>query len=165
MATRAKISAGLLVYRRTTASLEVLLVHPGGPFWAKKDDGAWFIPKGEIEAGEEPLAAAQREFREEVGLPSPQGEPLTLGSVKNKSGKLIHAWALEGDLDLRGFHSNTFEMEWPPRSGKKQAFPEVDRARYYAIEGALQKMHPAELPLLERLLRELAPSNLEAARP
>ena len=155
MASRAKISAGLLVYRLTRESLEALLVHPGGPFWTKKDDGAWFIPKGEIEADEEPLAAARREFAEELGLAPPPGEPLELGTVKNKSGKLIHAWALAGDLDLRAFHSNTFEMEWPPRSGTQRAFPEVDQARYFDVEQALQKMHPAELPLLERLLREL----------
>src|SRR6478752_7273761 len=155
MVSRAKISAGLLVHRLVGGGLEVLLVHPGGPFWAKKDDGAWFIPKGELEAGEEPLGAARREFREELGFEAPTGEPLELGSVKNKSGKLIHAWALSGDLELEGFQSNTFEMEWPPRSGKQRAFPEVDRAQYFGVEQALQKMHPAELPLLERLLREL----------
>jgi len=159
MAGRGKQSAGLLVHRGTGATLEVLLVHPGGPFWAKKDDGAWFIPKGEIEAEEEPLATARREFREELGLPPPDGETLELGTVKNKGGKLIHAWALAGDLDLSGFQSNTFSLEWPPRSGKQQEFPEVDRARYFGIEQALQKMHPAELPLLERLLQQLLPSD------
>jgi predicted NUDIX family NTP pyrophosphohydrolase len=133
-----------------------LLVHPGGPFWAKKDDGAWFIPKGEIEPGEEPRAAAYREFREELGMAPPAGEPLELGTVKNKSGKLIHAWALGGDLSLDGFVSNKFELEWPPKSGKKREFPEVDRAQYFAVDLAVQKMHPAELPLVERLLRQLA---------
>jgi predicted NUDIX family NTP pyrophosphohydrolase len=151
-----KQSAGILVYRLAAASLEVLLVHPGGPFWAKKDDGAWFIPKGELEPGEQPLAAAYREFGEELGLSAPSGEPLALGTVKNKSGKLIHAWALQGDLELSKFVSNTVELEWPPRSGKKRAFPEVDRAQYFAADRAVQKMHPAELPLLQRLLQELS---------
>lgn len=135
--------------------MEVLLVHPGGPFWAKKDDGAWFIPKGEINPEEEPRDAAYREFHEELGLPAPPGEPATLGTVKNKGGKLIYAWALSGDLDLSAFHSNTFLLEWPPRSGKQAEFPEVDRARYFSIEEALNKMHPAELPLVERLLQLL----------
>lgn len=151
-----KQSAGILVYRVMPASIDVLLVHPGGPFWAKKDDGAWFIAKGEIEPGEEPRAAAYREFAEELGMPAPPGEPLDLGTVKNKSGKLIYAWGLEGDLDLSRFVSNTFEVEWPPRSGKKREFPEVDRAQYFTVDLAVQKMHPAELPLLERLLRQLS---------
>lgn len=151
----AKVSAGLLVYRLASAGLELLLVHPGGPFWAKKDDGAWFIPKGEIEAGEEPLATARREFQEELGIAPPSGEPRELGTVKNKGGKLIHAWALSGDLDLRDFRSNRFEMEWPPRSGKTREFPEVDRAEYFAVERALEKMHAAEQPLIERLLEML----------
>lgn len=155
MTAKAKVSAGLLVYRAAESRLELLLVHPGGPFWAKKDDGAWFIPKGEIEAGEEPLAAARREFREELGLEPPGAAPIALGSVKNKSGKLIHAWALEGDLDLSGFHSNSFELEWPPRSGQKRAFPEVDRASYFELERALTKLHPAEQPLVARLQQAL----------
>lgn len=151
-----KQSAGILIYRMLSASLEVLLVHPGGPFWAKKDDGAWFIPKGEIEPDEAPRVAAYREFREELGMDVPPGEPLELGTVKNKSGKLIHAWAVAGDLKLAGFVSNTFELEWPPKSGKKRQFPEVDRAEYFAVDLAVKKMHPAELPLVERLLRQLA---------
>ena len=151
-----KQSAGILVYRVLPASLEVLLVHPGGPFWAKKDDGAWFIPKGEVEPGEEPWLTAQREFREELGMAPPSGEPRALGTVKNKGGKLIHAWALVGDLDLSSFISNSFDLEWPPRSGKMRSFPEVDRAQYFAVELAVHKMHPAEFPLIERLLRELA---------
>jgi predicted NUDIX family NTP pyrophosphohydrolase len=110
MTRPAKQSAGILVYRGAGALLEVLLVHPGGPFWAKKDEGAWFIPKGEINPEEAPLAAALREFGEELGVPVPAGEPLELGTVKNKGGKLIHAWALAGDLDLSGFHSNTFSL-------------------------------------------------------
>jgi predicted NUDIX family NTP pyrophosphohydrolase len=155
MAPRVKQSAGILVYRQAGQGLDVLLVHPGGPFWAKKDDGAWFIPKGEINPDEEPLVAARREFREELGFEPPEGDPLELGMVKNKGGKLIHAWALAGDLDLSAFRSNTFSLEWPPRSGKQREFPEVDRARYFSVEEALEKMHPAELPLLERLLQQL----------
>ncbi len=151
----AKQSAGLLVYRGSGASLEVLLVHPGGPFWAKKDDGAWFLPKGEIELEEEPLAAARREFREELGMDAPAGTPVELGTVKNKGGKLIFAWALAGDVDLAGFHSNTFQLEWPPRSGKMRDFPEVDRARYFGVEEASRKLHTAEQPLLARLLERL----------
>ncbi|MEI9940881.1 MAG: NUDIX domain-containing protein [Pseudomonadota bacterium] len=146
-----KRSAGILLYRRRGAQVEVLLVHPGGPFWSKKDDGAWFIPKGELEEGEEPLYAARREFREELGCEPPNGEPLVLGTVKNKSGKLIYAWALEGDFELAGFRSNTFVLEWPPRSGQMREFPEVDRAAFFAPADAERKLHQAELPLLERL--------------
>jgi predicted NUDIX family NTP pyrophosphohydrolase len=152
----AKQSAGILVYRTVPSGVEVLLVHPGGPFWARKDDGAWFIPKGEIEPGEAPWTTAQREFREELGMAPPSGEARELGTVKNKGGKLIYAWALAGDLDLSGFVSSSFELEWPPRSGKRRTFPEVDRAQYFAVDLAVNKMHPAELPLLERLLRELS---------
>ena len=145
-----------MVHRQGPASgIEVLLVHPGGPFWSRKDDGAWFIPKGEINANEEPLAAAYREFAEELGFAAPLGEPLELGTVKNKGGKLIYAWALPGDLELTAFRSNTFSMEWPPRSGQKREFPEVDRAQYFSVEQARLKMHPAELPLVERLLELL----------
>jgi predicted NUDIX family NTP pyrophosphohydrolase len=153
----AKQSAGLLVYRVQPGDLQVLLVHPGGPFWAKKDDGAWFIPKGELEVGEQPLTAALREFHEELGMSPPSGDPLELGTVKNKSGKLIHAWALPGDLDLGTFKSNTFSLEWPPKSGKSREFPEVDRAQYFGVEAALIKMHPAELPFVQRLLEKLRP--------
>jgi predicted NUDIX family NTP pyrophosphohydrolase len=145
-----------LIYRVRSQGIEVLLVHPGGPFFSKKDDGAWFIPKGQIEPDEEPLAAARREFGEELGFPPPDGEPLELGTVKNKGGKLIYGWALTGDLDLSGFRSNTFKLEWPPRSGREREFPEVDQARYFDLETARQKMHPAEQPLLERLLEWLA---------
>jgi predicted NUDIX family NTP pyrophosphohydrolase len=155
MTPRGKQSAGILVYRLGTLGLEVLLVHPGGPFWAKKDDGAWFIPKGQINTDETPLAAARREFSEELGFDPPPGEPLELGTVTNKGGKLIYCWALPGSLDLAAFHSNTFLLEWPPRSGKEREFPEVDRAQYFGVEQASFKMHPAELPLLERLLIRL----------
>ena len=150
-----KQSAGILVYRFSAQNLELLLVHPGGPFWAKKDDGAWFIPKGEINVDETPLAAAYREFQEELGIAPPLGEPLELGTVKNKGGKLIYCWALAGDLDLTAVDSNTFSIEWPPRSGQQREFPEVDRAAYFSVEAVTQKMHPAELPLVERLLTRL----------
>ena len=140
-----------MLYRRREGRIEVLLAHPGGPFWSKKDDGAWFVPKGELEGDEEPLAAARREFQEELGSEPPGGEPLALGTVKNKSGKLIYAWALEGDLDTESMKSNTFELEWPPRSGKMREFPEVDRAGFFSLEAAATKMHSAELPFLERL--------------
>jgi predicted NUDIX family NTP pyrophosphohydrolase len=151
-----KRSAGILVHRASPHGVEVLLVHPGGPFWVRKDDGAWFVPKGEINADEEPLAAAYREFEEELGFAAPAGEPLDLGTVKNKGGKVIHCWALSGDCDLAAFRSNTFRLEWPPRSGVEREFPEVDRAQYFSVEQAQSKMHPAELPLVERLLAHLA---------
>ncbi|HEY3254797.1 MAG TPA: NUDIX domain-containing protein [Polyangiaceae bacterium] len=147
----AKRSAGILLFRRRGAQVEVLLVHPGGPFWSKKDDGAWFIPKGELEEGELPLHAARREFREELGSEPPSGEPLDLGTVKNKSGKLIYAWALEGDFELAALKSNTFQLEWPPRSGQMREFPEVDRAAFFSLPDAEPKLHQAELPLLGRL--------------
>ena len=152
----AKVSAGVLLFRRTSGSLEVLLVHPGGPFWSKKDDGAWFLPKGEIEPDEEPLACAKREFREELGHEPPAGEYKSLGDVKNKSGKKIFAWAVEGDFEPALLVSNTFRLEWPPRSGIEQDFPEVDRASFFSGEEARRKVHPAELPLLERLEQILA---------
>src|SRR5437868_5996489 len=150
----AKISAGLLMFRRRNAKLEVLLVHLGGPFWAKKDAGAWFIPKGEINPGEDELAAAQREFEEETGLKP--GEPfLSLGHAKHKSGKKVSAWAFEGDCDPTALRSNVFKMEWPPRSGKMREFPEIDRAQFFTIEAAREKMHPAEFEFLPRLTKLL----------
>jgi len=146
-----KVSAGLLMYRRRNAQLEVLLVHLGGPFWAKKDAGAWFIPKGEVNSGEEEVAAARREFEEETGV-KPSAELVALGSVKHKSGKKVSAWAFEGDCDPAAIRSNTFEMEWPPHSGKKREFPEIDRAGFFSIEAAREKMHPAEFEFLSRLV-------------
>src|ERR1044071_8798885 len=122
-----KTSAGLLLFRTRDGALEVLLVHPGGPFWAKKDDGAWSIPKGEIDAGEDPLAAARREVKEEVGA-APDGRFIPLAPVRQPGGKVVHAWAIEADVDATAITSNVFEMEWPPRSGRRRAFPEVDRA-------------------------------------
>lgn len=152
-----KQSAGILLYRQREGRTEILLVHLGGPFWSKKDDGAWFIPKGELEEGEEPFAAARREFREELGSEAPHSEPLDLGTVKNKGGKLIYAWALEGDFEPASLKSNTFSLEWPPKSGRMREFPEIDRAAFFALPDAEPKMHAAELPLLERLRARLTP--------
>jgi predicted NUDIX family NTP pyrophosphohydrolase len=145
-----KKSAGLLMYRVRDGKLEVLLVHLGGPFWTKKDAGAWFMPKGEVEPGEDELGAAKREFQEETGF-DPGDELQPLGSVKHKSGKTVTAWAFEGDCDPAALKSNTFTIEWPPRSGKQREFPEIDRAAFFTIEAARAKIHPAELDLVERL--------------
>ena len=145
-------SAGILLWRLTGARLEVMLVHPGGPFWARKDEGAWSIPKGEIPEGEEPVATAAREFVEETGC-ALQGDLVALGSVKQKSGKVVHAWALRGDFDVATLRSNTFEMEWPPRSRKMQSFPEVDRAEWFEVDAARRKINPAQEAFLDRLER------------
>jgi len=142
-------SAGLLLFRRPGP--EVLLVHPGGPFWARKDRAAWSIPKGEIEPGEEPPDVARREFSEELGLPVPPGELTDLGEVRQAGGKVVHAYALEGDLDPGAISSNSFETEWPPRSGRRAAFPEVDRAAWFDLATAREKLVPGQVPLLERL--------------
>jgi predicted NUDIX family NTP pyrophosphohydrolase len=150
----AEASAGILLYRLSGAEPEVLLVHPGGPFWAKKDDGAWSIPKGLQEPGEEPLAAARREFAEETGT-LPSGEAIPLGSFRQASGKTVTAFALAGDLDLAGFRSNSFEIEWPPRSGRRQAFPEADRAGWFTLAEARVKLTRGQLPLLDALARVL----------
>src|ERR1700744_1545961 len=135
----AKQSAGLLMFRRRDGEMEVLLVHPGGPFWARKDLGAWSIPKGEYAADEAPLAAAQREFTEETGA-APRGEFVPLGEVKQPGGKHVTAWAVEGDFDPAMLVSTTFEMEWPPRSGRKRAFPEIDRAEWFSPDEARRKI-------------------------
>lgn len=145
-----KISAGILLYRKINNHYEVLLVHPGGPFWKNKDEGAWTIPKGETEGGEELLTAAIREFYEETGIKL-HGNFTALTPVKQKSGKLVHAWALEGDIDAAKIKSNTFEIEWPPRSGKSQSFPEIDKAAWYDIKSAKEKINPAQLGLLDEL--------------
>jgi predicted NUDIX family NTP pyrophosphohydrolase len=142
-------SAGIIAYRRRR-SIEVLLVHPGGPFWRNKDLGAWSIPKGEYADGDDAEAAARREFAEELGLEL--SLPLTpLGQVRQRGGKLVTAFAAELDLDVRSIRSNMFEMEWPPRSGKRQAFPEVDRAEWFTLEVAQEKINPGQRPLLDRL--------------
>lgn len=146
----AKISAGLLVYRRGRGELEVLLVHPGGPFFEKKDIGAWGIPKGETEGTEDLLERARIEYREEIGTEPPVGPYLELGTVKLKSGKTIHAWACEGDFD-GPLRSNTFQMEWPLRSGKMQEFPEVDRAEWFTLAEARMKMNEAQAAFIDRL--------------
>jgi len=151
----AKKSAGLVMYRIRGGALEVLLVHLGGPFWARKDAGAWFIPKGEIDPGEDEFSAAKREFEEETGF-KPVGPFLTLGSVRHKSGKTVTAWAFEGDCDPSALKSNTFEMEWPPRSGKQSEFPEVDRAAFFTLDAASEKMHAAEFEFFVRLKAKAA---------
>lgn len=149
-----KTSAALLLFRRREA-LEVLIAHMGGPFWARKDAGAWSIPKGEY-TSEEPLAAAQREFAEEMGSQAPAGEVISLGSVKQSGGKVVTAFAVEGDFDLDGFHSNTFEMEWPRGSGRMQEFPEVDRAEWVTVDVAREKLVKGQVPVLDALLAHLA---------
>jgi predicted NUDIX family NTP pyrophosphohydrolase len=147
----AKTSAGLLLYRRAQAGLEVFLVHPGGPFWAKKDDGAWSIPKGEFEPPEDPLEAAQREFKEETGF-AVSGPFAPLVPVKQSGGKVVHAWAVEAPgLDAKAICSNTFSLEWPPRSGQSRDFPEVDRAAWFALPHARNKILKGQLPLLDEL--------------
>ena len=140
------------MYRNRNRQLEVLLVHLGGPFWTKKDSGAWFVPKGEVHPGEDELAAAKREFAEETGLTA-AAEPLPLGSVQHKSGKKVSAWAFEGDCDPTVLRSNTFQMEWPPRSGKMREFPEIDRAAFFTLDAAREKMHPAEFAFVTRLTK------------
>lgn len=147
----AKRSAGLLLYRRPAGGLEVLLAHPGGPLWAKRDDGAWSVPKGEIETGEEPLAVARREFEEETGQPAPDGEVLSLGEILQKSGKVVVAWAAEGDLDPAEAKSNTFPLEWPPGGGDWIDVPEVDRVAWFDPDAARRRLNPAQAPLVDRL--------------
>jgi predicted NUDIX family NTP pyrophosphohydrolase len=149
-----KPSAGLLVYRRGGAGLEVLLVHPGGPFWTNKDEGAWSIPKGEIDdPGDEPLAVARREFEEELGVAPPGTDAaVPLGEVRQAGGKRVVVWAVEGDLDASRITSNTFEIEWPPRSGRTRSFPEVDRAEWYGLDEARGKLLEGQRPFLDRLV-------------
>jgi predicted NUDIX family NTP pyrophosphohydrolase len=145
-----KLSAGLLMYRMREGELEFLLAHPGGPFWKDRDAGAWTIPKGEIQAGEEPLAAAKREFEEETGI-KPQGDFIELRPITQKGGKIVHAWAFEGECDTTCIRSNTFQMEWPPRSGKFQDCPEIDRACFFRLSEAKRKINPAQAAFLEEL--------------
>ncbi len=153
--TRSKVSAGLLLFRRRGGNLEILLVHPGGPFFVRKDDGAWSIPKGEAAADEDLLARAQIEFEEELGI-APIGNFIPLGWIKQKGGKTVHAWAVEGDLpEAFQLDSNSFEMEWPPRSGRRQTFPEIDRAEFFDEETARRKINPAQAELFDRLKKFL----------
>lgn len=147
-----KRSAGIVLYRRTAdGAVEVLLGHMGGPFWARKDAGAWTIPKGEVGPGEEPVAVARREFEEELGVAVPTGDLVDLGEVRQAGGKVVRAWAVEGDLDADDIVSNTFELEWPPRSGRFQAFPEIDRAAWMSVESARAAIIEAQRLLLDRL--------------
>ena len=148
-------SAGILLYRRPAGRLEVLLVHPGGPFWAKKDLGAWSIPKGEHEEGEDPRACALREFEEELGTAPPARQLAELGTARQSGGKVVQAWAAEGDLDPADARSNTFTLEWPPRSGVMREFPEVDRAGWFTIDEARRRINKAQAAFLDRLGEQL----------
>ena len=150
-----KLSAGILLYRGRGHARRVLLVHPGGPFWAKKDDGAWSIPKGEYDEGEDPLAVARREFEEELGSPVPSGGIIELGELVQPSRKQITAYAIEGDFDPSSLKSNLFEMEWPPKSGKRASFPEVGAARWMTLDEAREMILPSQLPLLDRLIERV----------
>ncbi len=153
----AQRSAGILLYRRRRGGVEVLLVHPGGPFWANKDEGAWSIPKGLYAADEDPLAAARREFAEETGA-EVAGEAVALGSFRQSSAKIVDAWAIEGDFDPATLESNTFTLEWPPRSGETREVPEVDRAGWFTPEEAVRKLVKGQRPIIQALLRHLGPS-------
>jgi predicted NUDIX family NTP pyrophosphohydrolase len=154
----AKISAGVLMFRIKRGVLEVLLAHPGGPFFRNKDEGAWTIPKGEVGDGEELLAAAKREFEEEMGFAP--GEPcVALMPIKQKGGKVVHAWACQGDCDPSQFKSNAFSIEWPPRSGRMQEFPEIDRAEFFPLDEAKKKINVAQSRLLDELAERLSRSD------
>ena len=146
-----RTSAGILLYRRRSGGLEVLLAHPGGPFFSKRDEGAWTIPKGEVDPGEAFIDVARREFLEETGHPTPAGDPIGLGSIVQKGGKTVHAWALEGDLDPATAVSNEFEMVWPPGSGRRQSFPEIDRVAWFSPAEARRRVKATQIPLIERL--------------
>jgi len=150
-----KVSAGLLMYRVRDGELEFLLGHPGGPFWTHRDTGAWTIPKGEIHTGEDPLSAARREFEEEIGIKVPAIPLIPLTPIRQKSGKIVQAWAFEGDCDPARICSNTYEMEWPPNSGRFQTCPEIDRAEFFQLKDARKKINPAQVALLEELAGRL----------
>ena len=148
-----RTSAGVLLWRRRDGRVEVLIGHMGGPFWARKDDAAWSVPKGEYDAGEDAYAVALREFEEEMGSPVPAAELVPLGDVRQSGGKVLTVWAAEGDLDADATTSNTFELEWPPRSGRVQEFPEIDRAAWVPVDQARAKLVKGQVPLLDRLVR------------
>ena len=156
MLTVPQVSAGILLYRRTNTGTEVFLVHPGGPYWARKDEGAWSVPKGLVGAGEEELACARREFREETGLDAPGGSERPLGGFRLPSGKRLEVWAVEGDCDPAALRSNLFEMEWPPRSGRTAQFPEVDRGGWFDQPAALRKVAPGQRLVLGKFYAEYA---------
>ena len=147
-------SAGILLYRIQQNNIEIFLVHPGGPFWSKKDDGAWSIPKGEFNENEEPLAAAKREFEEETGIKI-SGDFMQLSPVKQKGGKMVYAWAVEGDIDPEKIKSNSFELEWPPRSGKMKSFPEIDKAGWFHLSDAQKKILEAQSALIRELVSKI----------
>lgn len=151
-----RTSAGILLWRRGGAGLEVLLAHMGGPQWARKDHGHWTIPKGEVEPGEELAAVARREFAEETGHAAPAADLLDLGRIRQKSGKVVVGFGVEGDLDPAAAHSNTYEMEWPPRSGRIQAFPEIDRVEWFGLAEARRRLKDAQVPFLDRLVEAIA---------
>jgi predicted NUDIX family NTP pyrophosphohydrolase len=146
-----RVSAGIVLYRQGGNRLEVLLAHPGGPFFERRDNGHWSIPKGEPDANEPLMDAARREFTEETGLALPEGAWLDLGSIKQKGGKVVHAWGVEGDLDPAAAQSETFEQEWPPKSGRMQRFPEIDRVAWFSPDEARRRIKEAQVPLLDRL--------------
>lgn len=154
-----KQSAGILLYRKDTSGYEVLLVHPGGPFWAKKDEGSWSIPKGEFDESEEALVAAKREFQEETSIAAPEGDYVKLGEYKQSSGKIVHAFTLEADVNLEHFKSNMFEMEWPPKSGKTQEFPEIDKTAWLSLAVARQKVVKGQAAILDQLATKLGVTN------
>jgi len=148
----AEIGAGVLLYRYRDRRIEVLLVHPGGPFFRRRDEGAWSIPKGECSADDTGLPAALREFEEELGAPAPQPPFISLGVVRQAGGKTVHAWAAQGEFDVASLSSNAFELEWPPRSGRTQRFPEVDRADWFGIDSARRMLLPAQRAFIDRLM-------------
>ncbi len=150
MSRRSSVSAGLLLFRRVQGRLEIFLAHPGGPFWVRRDEGAWTIPKGGVEAGEDPLDAARREFQEETGI-LPTGEFIPLGSIRQRAGKIVHAWAWEGDADAATITSNTTETEWPRGSGRRITYPEIDRCAWFSAEEARRRMNAAQAELVGRL--------------
>lgn len=159
-----KLSAGLLLYRIVDGELEVLIGHPGGPFWVRKDDGAWSIPKGEYAEGEDPWEVARREFEEELGKPAPDGPRIEFEPLKQPSGKVITAFALRGDLDLDDTASNTFELEWPKGSGRIREFPEIDRVGWFSVAQARSKLLKGQRPLLDRLISALGDDAPDASR-